>query len=350
MTRRRQAFALPADLSWDDAFRLEQAVRQLLIQAQRNGQPVSPGLRAVHEAATSHAIPRQPQTVSAGTTQSAQALLVTFSEAAELLGCSERTVSRRVADQVFLPVGKGSGVRLRRRRYRSLRLPGGSSMTVSSRTILDVISKPYGNATRGAAMFEAQQVNGSGPNRGTPAQRDFFDRLVNVQVQAQPDDTYSHPGTGVLPLRQKGPLTPVEVAWLQRLPMDPAQISYEDAQTLAAMAQSLQGDQANADSRRLVDSIWRPVKEIHDRNAAEVEVRNANRSTPQLPDATRALADAVASEQPSLLPHEAHARAADMVKQARSTVQQRQQLRVTEAQQKLDTLNQAAAQRTATVR
>ncbi len=71
---------------------------------------------------------------------------------------------------------------------------------------------------------------------------------------------YAHPGDKPVP-NMPAQLSPSDLAWLTRLPADPASISLEDGQVLAGMAQALTPGSAE---RRLVDSIWLPLKALHD--------------------------------------------------------------------------------------
>lgn len=71
---------------------------------------------------------------------------------------------------------------------------------------------------------------------------------------------YMHPGDSPAP-DMPGQLSASDLAWLTRLSSDPAGISLEDGQVLAGMSAALPAGSAD---RRLVDSIWLPVKQLHD--------------------------------------------------------------------------------------
>lgn len=64
-------------------------------------------------------------------------------------------------------------------------------------------------------------------------------------------------------------LTSADVAWLDRLPRDPAAVSDEDAAALAALDARIT---AGGSDRRLLDAVWRPVKEFHDRKSERAEL------------------------------------------------------------------------------
>jgi hypothetical protein len=215
---------------------------------------------------------------------------------------------------------------------------------IRSQQILDILSKPFTAEARGRSMFLAGQSR-SLANQVTPAQRKFFDELARVQIR--PAETYVHPASGGLVHRKDGPLTPLEVAWLQRLPLDPAQVSFKDAQVLATMAISLAGD---TESRRLLDSVWLPVKAIHDRAAAEVALRNAQSAQPAIPSAAGALADALAAEHPTLRENEAAARAFEELARAEKVRDAAIQSAIDKARASLGGIDAASAARLAPVR
>lgn len=80
-------------------------------------------------------------------------------------------------------------------------------------------------------------------------------------------------------------LSPVELAWLQRLPLDPTAITFGDAVQLAALAGSISKMKTPA-SHRLVESVWRPVKELHDERLAKAQLEKVRAPLPDLPRTT----------------------------------------------------------------
>lgn len=125
--------------------------------------------------------------------------------------------------------------------------------------------------------------------------------------------TYQHPETaarGADLRRGGGPLSPVETAWLTRLPTDPSTVPHADATALAALAKSVSPIDHPMDAR-LVDSVWQPVKEHHDRNAADVALSNARALKPNpVPSSVLpAMAEAVKAENDQLSDGEAISRA-----------------------------------------
>jgi excisionase family DNA binding protein len=114
MRTTRKSFALPADLSTVDAFELSRHIMAMVEKARVNGHTVSPGLTAILEAATLTVIARQSPSISAHPAPFGESVLISYQEAAEMLDCSVRTVSHRVASGAFEPVGGGRGRKLRR--------------------------------------------------------------------------------------------------------------------------------------------------------------------------------------------------------------------------------------------
>jgi len=100
------------------------------------------------------------------------------------------------------------------------------------------------------------------------------------------------------------------------VPTDPAQVSYADATQLAGLSTSLAGTQHASDAR-LVESVYAPVRELHDGNAARVALTAAQRPAPPVPSsALQALTDAIATEVPTLQPAEALSRAGTQLREA----------------------------------
>jgi len=83
-----------------------------------------------------------------------------------------------------------------------------------------------------------------------------------------------HPGDNPTP-GMPAQLSAADLAWLTRLPASPASISLEDGQVLAGMAQALTPGSAD---RRLVDSIWLPLKALHDTALAADTADKAGRN------------------------------------------------------------------------
>ncbi len=188
---------------------------------------------------------------------------------------------------------------------------------MTSRAIVDLISKPPTRLSQGKAAYVTAGRSGRpSAERATPKQEAFATAYANMQL---PDtQIHRHPAAGPLPRREPGPLTPVELQWLGRFPspVDPAAVTFEDAQALASMDSGVSALQHPADSR-LLRSVWAPVRDHHDAKHAEAAIANATRPLPSLPSSTLgALADAIAAENDQLTPEEAVSRAGVMLREA----------------------------------
>jgi len=115
--------------------------------------------------------------------------------------------------------------------------------------------------------------------------------------------TYVHPAgtaTSVNYRRENGQeeLTPAELVWLQRLPLDPQEVTHEDAARLAGMQSTLSPMKAPS-SYQLVSSVWQPVKELHDLREAQQNLEVLQPGLPPVPEsASSALAEALQEEHP----------------------------------------------------
>lgn len=81
-------------------------------------------------------------------------------------------------------------------------------------------------------------------------------------------------------------LSPVELAWLQRLPIEPTDITFDDAVRLAELARTVSEMKTPA-SFRLIESIWGPVRELHDERVARAKLKIAQRPIAPLPKSTK---------------------------------------------------------------
>lgn len=212
-----------------------------------------------------------------------------------------------------------------------------------------IAARPTG-VNRGRALAHAQMANRRGLSPAgtdtTAAQRRFIQEMAAGAVVETAG--YNHPATAAVAVPRTGKeLTAVEMAWLDRLPRDPAQVTWEDARSLAAMAsQSL----SPAD-RRLVASVWEPVRHLHDRRAAEVSLANARRPLPEVPaSAYNALADAISDEHAELTDGEALSRASAALHEALAERSAARERELQAAQAQLAALDEANAQRVAVVR
>jgi len=201
---------------------------------------------------------------------------------------------------------------------------------LSSTKILDLVSNPPAPGLKGKVDSARRSLRTSMNGLAGPVSHHRF--LADMAAQAdgasqQRPETYQHPmdDPRARSARAIEGLTPSDIAWVTRLPLDPEQISHEDAVQLAALASGLQasvrvpGAQGGrpvaatvdrSSDARLLNSVWVPVKEVHDAKAAQVALNNAGSPVPEVPSSTlSALADALAAEVPQLQPDEALARA-----------------------------------------
>ena len=196
---------------------------------------------------------------------------------------------------------------------------------LSSSRILDLVRKhPQRGIAGQVAVLRRNQSNGTGGRMGmatslTSAQDKLLKDLSADGPPPRGPQPYQHPGAGAVDRTYPGdrtarttPLTATELAWLNRLPTDPAQVSFADAKALAELKSSMGGGPELASDRRLLDSIWAPIQEHHDLAAADVDIANAT-NRPQLPpvpsSALPALADAVGNENDQLSSDEVITRA-----------------------------------------
>ncbi|MCU1612777.1 MAG: hypothetical protein JWO98_317 [Frankiales bacterium] len=183
---------------------------------------------------------------------------------------------------------------------------------LSSQKVLDLIKAPATGVNNGRARFTAQSGRGA-----TPAQKQFAEDMANLPAPQR--TSTAHPADTVRGAQAvHKALSPSDLMWLQRLPQDPAQVPFQDAGTVAAMAHGLAINLPMGHSdRRLIDSVWQPIKSFHDKRAADAALGNARQPLPPIPaSALPALADAVAAEVPQLNDSEVLARASELLRQA----------------------------------
>ena len=165
--------------------------------------------------------------------------------------------------------------------------------------------------------------------------------------------TYVHPEQRVQPrpLRhgEEFTVSAVDIAWLQRLPHDPAQVTFDDAVQLAQLSGAV-SKLRQPSEHRLLWSMWAPVKAIHDRKATEAALAQAQQPLPPVPSsALGALADAIAAEVPELRDDEVLSRAHSDLNAALERRAAARAKRVADAQRRLEEINAAETQRTAVV-
>lgn len=210
---------------------------------------------------------------------------------------------------------------------------------LSSHDIVALSTTPRTGLHRGKLMYQQDRLRAP-QTREEAAQKALLDSLV-----AQPAEGsmvgYAHPGDRPTP-NLPGQLSASDLAWLQRLPAEPEKIGYEDGRVLAGMVQATPLGSAD---RRLVDSIWQPVRRVHDVGQAKAALANADvAAVPTPPPATHAvLAAALAREMPMLTGDEATARARTQLAAAvDKQSEERRKARAAAAQKLIDLRTPAA--------
>jgi hypothetical protein len=180
---------------------------------------------------------------------------------------------------------------------------------LTTRQIQALIANPNPRQVRSQAMAFRQLRNAS------PAQRPLLEDLIAADLPTR--QSYPHPADGILQRPPHGPLSPAEHAWLARTfppGVDPAAVAHADAAALARLAASRFADKTDG---QLVASIWAPIRDFHDGQAAALAVAEAARPSAKLPPSVlNAMLDAVAAETTGLSPDEQLTRASQLVHDA----------------------------------
>jgi len=221
---------------------------------------------------------------------------------------------------------------------------------LSSTEITKLVASPPSGLTAGALAHLARREH----SKSTVKAKAFLDDMqAERPVGTAPTaESYAHPGrTPKDQRRGGGPLSAVEMAWLQRLPADPSKTSYDDASAVAALAADISRMDHPADAR-LVASHWQPVADHHDAAEAEVALSNArSTSLPTPPSSTMpALVEAVTAEHPELTPGEATGRARALLDDATTKRAASRAKSIANAKDKLGALGDAARARGAVTR
>lgn len=182
----------------------------------------------------------------------------------------------------------------------------------------------------------------------TSAQQAFLDAADRVPQRQTAQ--YNHPGaTAVVTVQSRGdgPLSPSELAWIDRLPNDPAQVPFTDAQRLLALANAVK----RPDDQALMRSVAAPVQEYHDVNQAQTELANASAPLAGAPHETLgALADSIAATNQDLEPDEAVGRASRLLRDNGERRVREHAAALLAAQHQLQAVQAAAAHRVAVTR
>lgn len=220
---------------------------------------------------------------------------------------------------------------------------------LTTRQILDLIAGPSFGL---AGAIAAARRFGATPSPNGPAQlsieeRRFIDDIEARQVSRRV--TYSHPADAVrgLPPNTKTVLGPTDLAWLERLPADPAQITFQDATELAQLAANISKFDDRSDAR-LIEAIYAPVRDIHDRRAAETALQAAQQPLPPTPSsAVGALAAAIGRETSGLTATEIINRASDILLEDRKKREAAREYEIDRARAAIRALDDSIAERQA---
>jgi len=169
-------------------------------------------------------------------------------------------------------------------------------------------------------------------------QREYLGQLLE-EPRETASGSYDHPRDGVSHHvdRTKTELFPSDIAWLDRLPKDPAKVSVEDARTLRSLLDSLKLGRASESDRRLVLMQWNPIKALHDRAEAEHNLQLASQPLPSVTSAAvSAIAEALLNEDPSLDEEIAGIHARRMLDNALAVAAAQRSTKMRWAQQRLD--------------
>ncbi|CCH77737.1 hypothetical protein BN12_220015 [Nostocoides japonicum T1-X7] len=202
-----------------------------------------------------------------------------------------------------------------------------------------------------ARVDASTALHGSGPSK---AQAKFLTEMMQRIDDLKELPTYRHPEQDAKALKTRDgmgdgyQLSQADLAWLERLPRDPAAITYDDAVALASMARSISKMHSPSDAR-LVNAIWNPVKEIHDAARARVELTHADAyaSFTVPASAVAAFADAIEGDNPGMHPAEALAQSEELIRKTLAARNRERERKVEKAQQVLDGLQSDAARRVA---
>jgi hypothetical protein len=142
---------------------------------------------------------------------------------------------------------------------------------------------------------------------------------------------------------ERTPLSPADIAWLDRLPTEPTEISAEDLRTITAMA----GRASSDGDRRLLETILGPVRAHHDRlerrSRLQDTITKASRPHQRSRDveqlAISLLAERLRREIPELTEGEAEARARVALRERWDRAEQLRQEKLRTAKEQLAELD-----------
>jgi hypothetical protein len=196
-----------------------------------------------------------------------------------------------------------------------------------TKRIIDLALRGPRGINRGAAMaikgrLEKAAVRG----QRNQAQREFLSEFLD-QPRAADRGAYNHPRNGAVTNvdRKKAALDPSDLAWLDRLPKDPTKLSLK------------QGHASQSD-RRLVQSIYGPIKALHDKAEATHDLELARRPLQKISQTARAaVAEALCNDDPNLDPEMADVLARRELDAALAVEEQKRYRAIEGAERRLQT-------------
>ncbi|WP_157720033.1 hypothetical protein [Microlunatus sagamiharensis] len=169
-----------------------------------------------------------------------------------------------------------------------------------------------GTTNKGTDRGRFRQLRASAT---TVAEKQFWESMWDTTATTAQVTNYDNPvrRVSIRPGKAR-PLDAADLAWIQRLPADPAKISPEDVQALKGMAS--QAAMGTSD-HRLIRAVLGPVETYHAKREAEANLANLSRPLTQIPaNAADALSAILAREVPDLRDDERYSRASAMVRDA----------------------------------
>lgn len=226
---------------------------------------------------------------------------------------------------------------------------------VTARDLIGTITLDNTGLNRGRVSRLIERAVGGGGRRRAPESVAAYLRELSASLSADaPPPPFSHPRDaararrlGAAKAPQGGSLSPSDIAWLSGLPVDPEQVSYDDAVHLATLRNAVNSLDPHDGDRRLIEQRWTPVAEVFDRRSLDAELGGIQ-TLPLLPNPARAVADLLGAELTELNEAELFTRAESMVKEAFELRQGRHQKRVETAQRRRGELDQQAVARRST--
>lgn len=141
---------------------------------------------------------------------------------------------------------------------------------------------------------------------------------------------------------ERVPLSPADLAWIDRLPEKPTDISPEDLRTLTGLA----GRAASPGDRRLLETVLTPIREHHNRQERREHLQHVVARASKVPQRDRhlenraisLLADRLRKETPELTEGEAEGRARQELRERWDSAERQRQEKLRTAKEELTEL------------